>query len=202
MNENPLSDSPGWRSRGYLPHFDQPDLLQSITIRLYDAVPKHLIENWKTKLFWTEKISPNDPRRAALRKQIGKYEDDGHGACWLEDDRIAAMVESSLLKFDESRYRLLAWCVMPNHVHSIIEIWDDFPLNKVLHSWKSYTAHEANKVLNRSGEFWFKEYYDRYMRDAEHFSDTVEYIEQNPVTAQLVTKKEQWKWSSFRLRCG
>jgi REP element-mobilizing transposase RayT len=196
MKENLLSGSPNWRSRGYI---DQAGLIQVITIRRYDAVPESLIKQWKIALSWGDRLPARDPRCVELRKRIETYEDAGYGACWLKDDRIATMVESSLLRFDQERYRLLAWCIMPNHVHCIMEIGKDFPLDKVLHSLKSYTAHEANKILARSGKFWFREYHDRYIRDDEHLAVAVEYVESNPVKAKLVDRKELWKWSSARL---
>jgi REP element-mobilizing transposase RayT len=141
-------------------------------------------------------MPPKDPRRAALRKQIETYEDAGCGACWLGDARIAQIVESSLLRFDGERYRVLAWCIMPNHSHTILEIWEGWPLPAVLHSLKSYSAHKANEILKRSGEFWFREYHDRYIRDAAHFVAASGYIENNPVKAKLVPRKELWRWSS------
>jgi putative transposase len=195
MNENPLSDPSAWRSRGYLPHFDQPDLIQSITIRLSDAVPLYPIEQWKRERSWSKRMPVNDPRRVALRKQIETCEDAGYGACCLGDARIAQIVEWSLLRFDGERYRLLAWCIMPNHSHSILEIWEGWPLDAVLHSLKSYSAHKANEMLSRSGKFWFREYHDRYVRDAAHFAAAGEYVENNPVKAKLVPRKGLWRWS-------
>jgi REP element-mobilizing transposase RayT len=200
MERNSLSGSPGWRSRGYIPHFDQPNLIQSITIRLYDAVPDCLISRWKAELRWTPETSRDDPRRRALRKQIESYEDAGHGACWLADNRIAGLAQSSLLHFDAKRYQLLAWCIMPNHVHSVIELLGGYSLDEVLHSFKSYTAHKANEILHRSGGFWFREYYDRYIRNEQHLADTLEYVENNPVKAGLVRAKEWWEWTSARDR--
>ena len=196
MEHNHLSDSPGWRSRGYIPHFEQPCLVQSITVRLYDAVPESLIEKWKIELSWKRKLPSKDPRCAALRKQIDTYEDAGHGSCLLRNDRIAGIIESSLLHFDGELYRLLGWCVMPNHVHSLLDLFEGHPLTEVLHSFKSFTAHEANKELHRSGRFWFREYYDRYIRNAEHLQAALEYVENNPVKANLIPHKELWRWSS------
>lgn len=185
-----------WRSRGYLPHFDQPRLVQAITFRLYDAVPDAVVEAWQRELDWNESLPVSDPRRAELRKRISRYEDSGHGACWLRDDRIAALVEGALLHFDEQRYRLIAWCVMPNHVHALIEAQEGWPLAGIMHSWKSYTSHAANKILHRSGDFWFREYFDRFIRDDQHFARAVHYIEENPVKAALVRTREAWRWSS------
>jgi putative DNA methylase len=85
---------------------------------------------------------------------------------------------------------------MPNHVHVLIQMMDE-PLANIIHSWKSYTAHEANKLLGRKGAFWMPDYFDRYIRDKEHFIATVEYILQNPVKAGLVDTAENWSWSGF-----
>ena len=105
-------------------------------------------------------------------------------------------MEDALLHFDDQRYRLIAWCVMPNHVHVLIETWKRWPLASVLHSWKSYTAHAANQILGRSGDFWFREYFDRFIREDRHFANAVKYIEENPVMAGLARRPEEWRWSS------
>ncbi|HPB97339.1 MAG TPA: hypothetical protein PKW66_15580, partial [Polyangiaceae bacterium] len=57
----------------------------------------------------------------------------GHGNCWLKQPEIASIVEKAWLYFDGQRYRLLVWCVMPNHVHVLIETFDKFPLGGLLH---------------------------------------------------------------------
>jgi REP element-mobilizing transposase RayT len=185
-----------WRSRGYLPHFDHPAAVQSITFRLYDAVPEAVVARWRAELAWVEHLLAIDPREVQLRQRIAKYEDAGYGACWLRDERIAALVEAALLHFDLQRYRLLAWCIMPNHIHALIESREGWPLARVVHSWKSYTSHQANKLLGRSGEFWFRDYFDRYIRNTEHLARAIDYIELNPVKARLVDDRKEWRWSS------
>ena len=186
----------GWYSRGYLPHLDQPGLIQSINFRLHDAVPAYVVAQWKQELHWIEGLPHEDRRAVALRRRIVEYQDAGYGTCWLRDERIAALVEDALLYFDGQRYRLIAWCIMPNHVHVLIEAWPGHPLEQVLHSWKSFTAQQANKLLERNGPFWAREYYDRFIRNDRHFEQTVAYIEQNPVKAGLVASAEAWRFSS------
>jgi putative transposase len=105
-----------------------------------------------------------------------------------------------LLHFDEGRYRLLAWCIMPNHVHVVIEILDRPSLSEIVGSWKSFTAKQANAKLGRSGSFWHADYFDRYMRNEDHLTRTIEYVEYNPVKAGLVEVASIWPWSSARLR--
>ena len=193
----PSSSSPSspWHSRGFLPHFDHPNLIQALTLRLHDAVPLPLIDSWRTELARNKTLSPEN-RDAKLRKLIAKYEDAGHGACYLRDPRIAALVENALLHFDAQRYRLIAWCLMPNHVHALIEMGETWSLADIVHSWKSFTSQRANQILRRSGDFWFREYFDRFIRDEQHFANAAVYIEQNPVKARLVGSPEEWRWSS------
>jgi len=85
---------------------------------------------------------------------------------------------------------------MPNHIHVLVETVEGYTLSEILHSWKSYTAQEANKILGNKDTFWQREYFDRYVRDDGHFAACVEYIHQNPVKAGLVPCAEDWRFSS------
>jgi REP element-mobilizing transposase RayT len=194
----PLSDGEGWYSRGYLPHFDKAGQVQSLTIRLGDAMPKVLLDRWRLELA----NQPPGEGDLEYRKRIDAYLDAGHGECWLGQPRVATMVQDALLYFDEDRYRLLSWCVMPNHVHFVLEPWERWPLAGVLQSMKSFTSKEANKLLQRRGRFWQREYHDRYIRDDEHYAKVVRYIEENPVKAGLVKNAEDWPWSRAGGRKG
>ena len=185
-----------WHSRGYLPHFDQPGLLQSITFRLHDSLPGEVVERWKQELGWREEMSADDTVAVELRQRIARFEDEGHGHCWLAREDIAHLVQQALLHFDGERYRVLAWCVMPNHVHVVIETREGYPLGDVVHSWKSFTAKQANKLLERSGDFWMPDYHDRFIRDADHLAAVIAYVESNPVKAGLVRQAEEWQFSS------
>lgn len=181
----------GWHSRGYLPHFGMPGVIQSITYRLHDALPLEVVEAIQQDKRWHDNL--------AKRQQIENYLDAGYGECFLRDDRVANLVEENWLHFDGQRYRLLAWVVMPNHIHVLIEVFEGYLLDKVVQSWKSYTALEANKILNRSGRFWYPDYFDRYIRDENHFGNVVRYIHNNPVKAGLADTAELWPFSSAKL---
>ena len=188
-----------WHSRGYLPHLDQPGVIQSVTFRLFDSVPSQIVTEWRSELALADDAAPDDPRRIELHRRVDRYTDMGHGACWLRDDRIAELVENALLHFDGMRYRLLAWVIMPNHVHALIETFDHFPLGGVIHSWKSFTSNQANRILGRDGRFWMQDYFDRYVRNDEHLVAVTGYIEQNPVKSGLATSADEWRWgSAFR----
>jgi REP element-mobilizing transposase RayT len=85
---------------------------------------------------------------------------------------------------------------MPNHVHVLIETREGYPLGAVAHSWKSFTAKEANAILGRAGNFWMPDYFDRFIRDERHYWATVAYIENNPVVAGLCRRPRDWRFSS------
>jgi REP element-mobilizing transposase RayT len=85
---------------------------------------------------------------------------------------------------------------MPNHVHTLIETFEGYPLPRVIHSWKSYTAKQANQILGRTGQFWAVDYFDHYIHDEKHFGAAVNYIHNNPVKAGLVSTSEVWPFSS------
>jgi REP element-mobilizing transposase RayT len=185
-----------WRSRGYLPHFEGGSIPQEVTFRLADSFPAELLDRWRNELACLPHIEANTERR----RRVEDYLDLGAGECLLREPRVAGMVENALLHFDTVRYHLHAWVVMPNHVHAVFTPGDDGALAGILHSWKSFTAKEANRILGRNGQFWQEEYFDRYIRDAEHYWTAVEYIEMNPVDAGLCACKEDWPFSSASRR--
>jgi len=190
------SNASGWYSRGYLPHFDSSAAVQHIVFRLHDSVPAEVLARWKEELNWTERTAPTDPAAVELRKRIERYEDQGHGSCLLARPEFAEVVQRALLHFDGARYRLLEWCIMPNHVHVLLETLPGFTLSSIVHSWKSFTANEINKIRSESGAVWAREFYDRFIRNDKHFEAVTKYIRENPVKAGLVKNAEEWRFGS------
>src|ERR1044072_8628746 len=129
----------GWRSRGYLPHFEGGEVAQFVTFRLKDSLPQSVVERWRREL------SQDDD--AALRRRVEAYLDEGYGGASLKQPRVASVVQDALLYYDGERYRLAAWVIMPNHVHLLATPCAGHTLSGVMHSIKSYTASEANKLL-------------------------------------------------------
>jgi putative transposase len=187
----------GWNDRGYLPHFDAASAVQGITFRLHDSIPRRML----TALESDAKLVKSERKRAAIQKLL----DRGYGECYFKIAEVAREVEDALLYFDRERYRLIAWVVMPNHVHCVIEQVSGWTLAKVLHSWKSYSGKQAWAVLERLGHkrgkhFWHRDYFDRFVRDEEHLGKAIQYVEYNPVKAGLCENPEDWPFSSASRR--
>ena len=181
----------GWYVSKQLPHFDSPGSRQFITYRLADALPAARRREWEAFL-----ALEDDQEK---QRKIEAYLDQGCGECHLRDPRIANLVQENFWHHDGLKYKLLAWVIMPNHVHVLVEM-GSVPLGEVLKGWKSYTAKMANKILKRKGTFWENDYFDRYLRDDEHYRRVVHYIEGNPVKANLAKASEEWVWGSARYR--
>ncbi len=179
----------GFHTRGYLPHFDEPELIQSITFRLKDSLdPSRAYE-------LEHGIQVNEIQQ--LFSLLDDDLDKGFGKCWLADPKIGLMVQQALQYFHNERYRLLCWVIMPNHVHCIIQQMEGFALSAIVRSWKSYTAVRANRILGRSGPFWQKDYFDRFVRNRSHLVSAAYYIHYNPVAAGLCQHMEDWQFSSY-----
>jgi REP element-mobilizing transposase RayT len=181
-------DKPVWYSRGYLPHYDQSGAIQLLTFRLADSLPQA-----KLAVLADLSLKLSDVQK---RNRLDAYLDAGWGECLLRDERVATIAQGALLHFDRQRYNLLAWVVMPNHVHALAEFNRGHLVAKVMHSWKSYIAHATNDLLQRNGPLFQRDYHDRYVRNEEHLARAIEYIHYNPVKARLCSAPVDWNFSS------
>jgi len=129
---------------------------------------------------------------------VDAFLDSGQGDCFLQCPEIADPVAKALCHFDGDRYVLRAWVVMPNHVHVVVWPKPPHSLTEILHSWKSYTASQANKLLGRVGQsFWQTESYDHLIRDDADLVRCCEYTTRNPAKARLCERPEDWRWSGL-----
>jgi putative transposase len=177
----------GWHSRGYLPHFDMPGLHQFVTFRLIDSLP---IEVYK-RLHASAKAGSDE-----FHDELDGLLDKQYGCCILQRPDCAGVVEKALLHFDGIRYNMLSWVVMPNHVHAMFRVEPGHSLSVLLKSWKAFSAAQINKLLGQTGSLWQPDYFDRMIRDEDHFYKTLRYIEENPVKAGLSRLPEEWRFSS------
>lgn len=188
------------RRGAYLPHWTADGATYSVTFRLADALPAGVLEGLRRER--AEVIAKASAMGRALAvmeparldvlhsERVEGYLDSWSGACFMREPRIATLVEGVLRHFDRERYDLFAWCVMPNHVIAVVRPLAGFGLSGIMHTWKSYSAGEVNRLLGRTGAFWQRESYDHLVRDEQEFTHAVRYVLENPERAGL----KGWRW--------
>jgi REP element-mobilizing transposase RayT len=169
---------------------------------LADSLPTATIEQAERSLAFL----PHPQRDYELRRRLQDWVDAGHGSCVLRHPAMAAMMQRTLLHFHGVRYELHAWVVMPNYVHALVQPIGGWSLAKIVGSWKKHAASEVRRFQRRAdpeigvprghSPLWHREYWDRYIRNEEHYRAALEYIHQNPVKAGLAAQAEDWPWSS------
>jgi len=144
--------------------------------------------------------------------KLDHWLDSEPAARHLENPSLAKHVVDAMVHFVDERYDLLAFVVMPSHFHWVFRPLDAWvsslgegakkrrPRERIMHSLKTKTSWECNKTRQMSGAFWQDESYNHYVRDEEELYRIIEYIENNPVKAGLVTKAEDWPFSSAAIR--
>ena len=175
-----------------LPHWQQNGAVYFVTFRLADAIPKHLRDQWESERSVWLRFHPK-PWSAEIEHEyherfsgaIERWLDAGHGSCILRRADCAEIVGNALRHFEGDRYAQVAWVVMPNHVHLLFVQCAEWPLETLLHSWKRFTARAINALLGRIGPLWQRDYFDRLVRNEEHFANCVRYIRGNPSKAAL-----------------
>lgn len=197
-----------------LPHRFDTDKPIFITYRLKFTLPWSLLQTLNDKkACWFNELKKLDRREQDLQidKQASTFfhwydellANQANTPDMLKQKEIRDIIIEALRFHDGLRYRLLAYCVMPNHVHVLIHplIQDSgeiFPIAHVTYTWKRYTANRINKFLNRKGSLWQKESYDRMIRDETELANTLEYIVQNPVKTGLVKNWKDWPGTWMR----
>jgi len=227
--------------RRNLPHWQPQDAMLFITFRLAGSLPRAVLEELEQERQRAQEavVAMSDPearyRQSDLddRRYFGRWDGaldaDTQGPRWLAQPEIADVVAEALHYRDGKVYELLAYCIMPNHVHVVCRIGaprdDDsgrvdslscaapgriinpsyeeqpVPLHRIMQSLKRHTARQANMKLGRSGAFWQQESYDRVVRDAEELERIIGYVLYNPVKAGLVEDWRDWPWSYCRPDC-
>jgi REP element-mobilizing transposase RayT len=213
----------------FLPHIHPPDAAFFITFRLADSIPKSIIREYKVKKDWlnnelkrigSQRSNENSKKqiesllefRRAWFKRFEDILDAGRNSpMWLGNIEIREVVAEKLLEDDTKKYRLDAFCIMPNHVHIVFKpnfsqtnlreetitgrpkfVSNEETLPKVMQSLKGATARRANLVLKRTGSFWETESYDHFIRDDAEFYRVIKYTLNNPVKAGLVNNWQDW----------
>ncbi len=191
----PVLEPRGWYYHGGLPHFDG-EAVQFVTFRLGDSLPRPVLEEIKLKM----KHGKIDLEHEKYRHEIENYLDRGAGECILRDSRVAEIVQQTLLEESGLSIDLKAWVIMPNHVHVLFRMLAGDDLAGLMKRIKGISARRINELLGRKGKIWQADYFDRFIRTGKHYTNTFQYIENNPVAAKLVDSPEKWKFGSAYTR--
>lgn len=194
-----------------LPHYQPADATFFVTFRLAGSLPTeaiaHLIEERVQDEELLLKIKDENVQKKKMAEQRKRYfikfdrmlDNAVNSQSWLNDERVANVIAEAMCLRDRKVYDLLAYCIMPNHVHMVFTVErSGTSLYRVLQSLKAYTAKEANKILRQNGAFWQHESYDHVVRDGKELERIIDYVLHNPVKAGMVSGREQWKWSYCR----
>jgi REP element-mobilizing transposase RayT len=200
--------------RRNLPHFVPKGATLFVTFRLVGSIPVHVLaelhEESKRLMLQIQEMEDGAARREALdregRRFFGRYDAVLDSAAedspqWLNQPDIAQIMAKSMLYWDMKRFSLLVYCIMSNHVHVVftpLRVDDEnVALEKIMQGLKGYSAHKANKILKRKGQFWHHESYDHFARDQDELRRIVKYVLNNPVVAGLVDEWQDWPWSYY-----
>jgi putative transposase len=198
-----------------MPHVQPPGATLFLTSRLAGSLPHPVVLRLQDEARQRDeaiaKITDGKERDRLLdlaQRQIFAHWDAAldratEGPFWLHQTKVAQLIASSMHYHDGKQYTLLAYCIMPNHLHWVCTPLigqDELPISlaRVNHSLKGYTAHKANDVLGRKGAFWQHESNDRWARDHDEVRRIILYVMNNPVKAGLVEHWDQWPWVYVR----
>lgn len=171
---------------GNLPHWTQQGKLHFVTFRLADSLPEERVQQVQQErqkwialhsLPYTEQEQHEYYR--LFSEPMENWLDAGHGECLLSKPEYAEIVAGALNHFEQQRYILDHWVIMPNHVHVLLIPMGSHTLENILHSWKSFTANTINSQRGTNGKFWQHESFDHVVRSEKQLSHFRQYIIDN-----------------------
>ncbi|MDT8389690.1 MAG: transposase [Lentisphaeria bacterium] len=193
--ENPGFSAPDWETlvklHGQnLPHWFCERAIYHLSFRLVDALPAVKRREWLDERqnildnISCQNRDPTDWERTRLRnlysERIEAYLDAGHGECWLAKSAIGGLVADVLEFFNDQRYHLHSYCIMPNHVHVLADCMADWDISDIVKNWKIYSAKHINRILGRKGRVWQSEPFDHIVRTEKEYRYQLRYIWENP----------------------
>jgi len=176
--------------RRALPHYHPNDAPYFVTYRLHHSITGIEQHGLNSLL---KDINSHEDQARYFKEYDFVLDAAMHGPKYLARPDIMEIVKSSLIYAGEQWLDMIAYAIMPNHVHFVAELKSDRTLSQIMQPLKGFTSREANKLLDRSGTaFWQPESYDRVVRDGR-LGNTVHYILMNPVKAGLVSDWRDWE---------
>ena len=190
-----------YSSRIY-PHWELQSVVYHVCFRLVDSVPMDMQRQWLAERKQFHDICEKEHRtltdieikrfKYLYSERIERFLDSGYGSCILQKPEIAQIVHGSLEYYNTVKYLLHAWCIMPNHVHTIFQVLAQYTLSEILHGWKSFTSHAINKYLGTQGQLWQVDCYNHIIRSEKEYYQQIRYVWDNPLKAGH--PKWEWRW--------
>ena len=115
----------------------------------------------------------------------------------IAHSELAIILESLAETRVRRKFLLLAYCLMPTHLHLLLAPSDDDPLSAVMREIKIRSAKRMQAARPKQKPLWQARYFDRIMRHRQELSETLDYIHLNPVKDGLVENADRWPWSSW-----
>ena len=177
----------------HLPHWAQGHSTQFITFRLADSLPQDkLLEIKQSRQQWlNDHPKPWDTDTTmqydSLTQTCDKWIDAGYGECILQYVEVRDIVVQTIMYGDKDEYDVMAFVIMPNHVHVILAVRDGHSLQDIVGKWKRVSSHRINKLLGREGSVWERDAFDRLLRSYKDYTNKVNYIIDNPKHLPLGT---------------
>ena len=118
---------------------------------------------------------------------------------------LAALAEDEfplvLASMEESRqklgFRLCGYVLMPDHWHALIGVEHPLVISRAVQDVKWISARRINRHRGTAGAVWQHQFWDRFVRHEKEFTERLEYMHLNPVNKGLVSRPQEWKWSSY-----
>jgi putative transposase len=99
------------------------------------------------------------------------------------------------------RFEILAYCLMPNHIHIIGIPHTPTSISRTLQIVQMMHSQSINKSKGWDGHLWHSRYYSSALDDP-HLWLALRYVEQNPVRSGIVDEAWNYRWSSAAFHCG
>jgi putative transposase len=115
----------------------------------------------------------------------------------LSEADFALLAASIQSRRTQHHFLLTAWVFLPDHWHAIIMPPYPSTISRVMESIKVSSTRQINKLRGDTGVLWQGRFFDRALRTVKEYHEKVEYMHLNPVKRGLVTKSEEWRWSSI-----
>jgi len=96
---------------------------------------------------------------------------------------------------ENHHFRLANFCIMPNHIHLLIQPRENSCLSTIMHSIKLRSAKRWNNIHGSTDHMWGQPYFSRIIKDPADYYTVMDYIDNNPVAAGLVENPADWKAS-------